>query len=252
MRLDTTANRLGLEVRDGDLLLADFYSLELSRNELTKLPLPAAKNWWLGLEDAHESLLLLHGYGNRQVGEHKGIFAYSSETGKLAWEQPELAFYGIAATGVLALEPEQKTLVQLQPDSGTIVRQNVSLVRGAEEVANYSRARYQHCTYPMLYLEGEKYFAEVADFLRQQLHVEPMGGIEYAEAGEYIVVSYYTTAANSKTDNMLSVFDLHGKPKLNKHLARGLSGIGSDTFIIFNQKLYFIQDRNTLVVHNLT
>ncbi|HEY4652329.1 MAG TPA: DUF4905 domain-containing protein [Pontibacter sp.] len=252
LRLDPKANFLGLEVRDADLLLADFYTLELAGHELRKLPLPAAKNWWLGLEDVHDGLLLLHGYGNRQVGEHKGIMAYDAVTGVQVWQQTELAFYGITAAGILALDLQQKTLALLQANSGTIAGKEVSLESGAMAIANYSSVRYQTCTYPMLYLEGEPYFMEVAAFLAQQLQVSAICGIEYAETQKHLVISFYTQSADGKIDNNLSVFDLDGRLQLNERIAHRLSGIGSDTFIIFNEKLYFIQDRNTFVVYSLT
>ncbi|NEM98386.1 DUF4905 domain-containing protein [Pontibacter burrus] len=251
LRPDTTADRLGVEVRDADLLLTDFYTLCAEQHVLHKLPLSATKNWWLGLEDAHDGLLFLHGYGDRQIGEHKGIFAYDAAGGKLVWEQPELAYYGINSDGVLALDLKQKNLLQLQSDTGTITMQNVSLESGAAAVANYSNTRFQNCITPMLYLEGETYFAEVADFLEQQLQLQAVRGIEYAETDTCIVISFYISTPDGKLDNVLSVFDLSGELQLNTRIALGISGIGSDTFIIFNKKLYFIQDRNILTVYSL-
>ncbi|MEJ8757180.1 DUF4905 domain-containing protein [Pontibacter sp. H259] len=252
LRPDATAQRLALEIRDGDLLLADFYTLELTKHELAKLPLPAAKNWWLGLEDAHEGVLFIHGYGDRQIGLHKGILAYNAETGTLQWEQPELAFYGVTSAGILALDLSTQTLTTLQTQTGTILTENLTLEAGAKAVANYNVARNQLCTYPMLYLPNEVYFTEVADFLEQILGVKPIGGIEYAETEQNFVISYYTEAGNGKTYNLLAVFTLKGDLLLNEPIATGLSGIGSDTFIIFNLKLYFIRQRTTLVVYSLT
>lgn len=251
LRPDTVANRLGLEVRDADLLLTHFYTLSIPQHELKELPLPAAKSWWLGLEDAHNGLLLLHGYGDRQTGQHKGVFAYDAATGNLVWEQPELAFYGITSDGVLALDINQKTLLQLQAATGTITIKNVSLENGAAAVANYSSTRFQNCITPVMYLEGETYFAEVAGFLEQQLQLQAVRGIEYAETDTYIVISFYISTPDGKLDNVLSVFDLSGVLQLNTRIALGISGIGSDTFIIFNKKLYFIQDRNILTVYSL-
>ncbi|MBC5772811.1 DUF4905 domain-containing protein [Pontibacter sp. KCTC 32443] len=252
MRLDAAANRLALEVRDADLLLADFYTLELTHNKLKKLPLPGAKNWWLGLEDVHEGLLLLHSYGDRQTGQHKGIMAYTAEEGKLQWQQPELAFYGVSADGILALDLQDQKLYLLDSQTGTILSENVSLVGGANSVAEYNIERTKACVYPMLFLEGEPYFTQVQDFLEHQLQVKPVKGIEYAETEQYILVSFYTETADGKLDNLLSVFDLNGELQLRQRIAHGLSGIGSDTFIIFNHNLYFIQQRNILVVYSLS
>ncbi|WP_202923745.1 DUF4905 domain-containing protein [Pontibacter fetidus] len=252
MRLDAATGLMALEVRDADLLLADFYSLETGPFTLSKLPLPAAKNWWLGLEDVHQGLLLLHGYGDRQTGQHKGIMAYSSQNGNLQWQQPELAFYGVTADGILALDLQDQKLTLLHPQTGTILPENMSLEGGANAVAAYNLTRSQACTYPMLYLAGELYFTQVQDFLRDKLSAAAVAGIEYAETEQHIVVSFYTETAAGKLDNMLCVFDLHGELQLQQRIAHGLSGIGSDTFIIFNHNLYFIQQRTILVVYSLS
>ncbi|MER2997623.1 DUF4905 domain-containing protein [Pontibacter populi] len=252
MRLDAAANRLAFEVRDADLLLADFYTLSLCNYKLDKLPLPAAKNWWLGLEDAYEGLLFLHGYGDRQVGQHKGILAYNAATINLQWQQPELAFYGVTIDGVLALNLQGQNLKLLQTKTGTIVSQNVSLDGGATAVASFNTVRSQACTYPMLYLEGEPYYSEVCDFLKHKLKVKPVKGIEYAETEQNIFTGFYTEDAHGNLDNTLCVFNLDGELQLQERIAHGLSGIGSDTFIIFNHKLYFIRQRNILVVYSLT
>jgi hypothetical protein len=252
MRLDVAANRLAFEIRDADLLLADFHTLDLDNYKLDKLPLPAAKNWWLGLEDAYEGLLFLHGYGDRQIGQHKGIFAYDAATANLRWQQPELAFYGVTQDGVLALNLQDQKLQLLQTKTGTIVAENVSLDNGAAAVANHNAVRSQACTYPMLYLEGEPYYNQVCDFLEHQLNVKPVKGIEYAETGQNIFTGFYTENAAGNLDNTLCVFNLDGELQLQERIATGLSGIGSDTFIIFNHKLYFIRQRNILVVYSLT
>ncbi len=251
LRLDAGAGRMALETRDADLLLAEFYTLDLSQHLLSKLPFPAAKNWWLGLEDAHNGLLLLHGYGNRQIGEHKGIMAYTSETGELQWEQPELAFYGVSEEGVLAFDTELQNLALLNANTGTILTKNVSVGNGAQQVAAYNAIRSQDCIYPMLYLQGEAYFTEVSNFVQYSLQVSPVKGIEYAETDKYVIVSYYAENKEEKLDNWLAVFDLDGKLIMNEQIAHTLSGIGSDTFIIFKQKLYFIRQRNSLVVYSL-
>ncbi|WP_162425766.1 DUF4905 domain-containing protein [Pontibacter pudoricolor] len=252
MRLDSAANRLAFELRDADLLLADFYSLDLDQHKLEKLPMPAAKNWWLGLEDAHEGLLFIHGYGDRQIGQHKGIFAYDAATTNLQWQQPELAFYGVTKDGVLALDLQDQNLKLLQFKTGTIVAENVSLDSGANAVADYNTVKSQACTYPMLYLEGESYYNEVCNFLEHKLNVKPVKGIEYAETGQNFYTGFYTENAHGNLDNTLCVFNLDGELQLQQCIAAGLSGIGSDTFIIFNHKLYFIRQRNILVVYSLT
>ena len=155
IRLDTVANLLALEVRDADLLLASFYTLNVAPYSLKQLPLPQAQSWWQGLEDTQEGFLFLHGYGDRKVGQHKGIKAIAAETGEVVWEVPELAFYGFSADGLLvypATAPDSP-FQELKLGTGKTLRTGIPQLQAAEEVAHYSNSRFSDTVFPALYLE---------------------------------------------------------------------------------------------------
>ncbi|RDV11809.1 DUF4905 domain-containing protein [Pontibacter diazotrophicus] len=253
IRLDTAANRLALEVRDADLLLASFYTLDVSAYTLMPLPLPQAQSWWQGLEDAQGGFLFLHGYGDRKLGQHKGIRAIAAASGKVAWEVPELAFYGFVPDGVFAYPaatPEAPFDV-LQLDTGQPVRTGVPQQQAADEVVHFGHTRFRNAVFPVLYLAGEAYFDEVKNFLSTQLHTAVVSGLEYAETDTALVVSYYERAVDNTLKNYVAVFDLDGSLLLKEQLADGLSGIGSDTFFIFMHDLYFIRNKTSLEVYRL-
>lgn len=253
MRIDTTGHQLAIEVRDADVLLVYFYTYNIVDQALKQVPLPPEQTWWLGLEDAHAAMFLLHGYGDRKLGQHKGIKAYATEKNMMQWEQPELAFYGIAATGILAFEtvaPENGFL-SLDPENGTVLREGMTQLEAAELVQQYAPERYLSCTYPISYQAGEAYFDEVRQFILYMLAEEPVQALEYAEINKYIVVSYYLQQTDNKVNNYLSVFDSDGNLLLKECLGEGLTGLGSDTFIIFNQNLFFVQNKDILKVYML-
>ncbi|CAM3686370.1 DUF4905 domain-containing protein [Pontibacter korlensis] len=253
MRLDSSTACLALEVRDPDLLLTSFYTLDTASLSLSHLDLPQTQAWWQGLEDAEHGLLYLHGYGNRQLGQHKGIAGYDEENKGKVWETAELAFYGIAKAGVLAYNPMQPEapLQSLAPKTGMATGQSFTQQEAAEEVAHYSRTRYQDCLYPILYREGEAYFEQVRDFLREQLQVEPLQALEYAETETCLVISFYLEDTDGSLQNELAIFDLEGKLHQKVKIGSRLSGIGSDTFFIFKHNLYFILNKDILQVFRL-
>lgn len=253
IRLDTAANLLALEVRDADLLLASFYTLNASTYTLQLLPLPQAQNWWKGLEDVQGGFLFLHGYGDRKVGQHKGVKAIAAETGEVVWEVPELAFYGFSADGMLAYPATapDSLFQELQLESGKIIRTGIPQLQAAEEVAHYSNSRFSDAVFPALYLEEEPYYLDLKDFLKAQLNTEAVKGIEYAETETALVVSYYEHTFGNTLKNYIAVFDLEGNLMLKEQLADGLSGIGSDTFFIFMHDLYFIRNKTLLEVYRL-
>lgn len=244
---------LALEVRDSDLLLAHFYTLNCHNHSLHKLELPDRNTWWLGLEDAHQGQVYLHGYGDRKLGQHKGIRALSAGTGEELWHQQELTFYGMDIAGMLAYttsQPEAQ-LQLLETRYGNMIESDVRQKEAAERVQVYGRERYSTVTYPVLYREGEEYFSQVRDFLVQQLDCEPVNVIEYAETDAFLVISYYVRATENKLDNFLAVFDLNGFLHLNELLAGGLNGVGSDTFFIFMRNLYCVQHKAILKAYSL-
>ncbi|WP_266205016.1 DUF4905 domain-containing protein [Pontibacter kalidii] len=253
IRLDSSTGCLALEVRDPDLLLTRFYTLDTHTCTLAELELPQAKAWWQGLEDAEYGQVYLHGYGNRQLGQHKGIAAFSEAGRGKVWEAEEMAFYGIAASGVLAYNPQQPALplLALNPQTGKPTGITYSQQQAAEEVARHSQTRLHNSLYPVLYREGEVYFEQVQAFLQEQLQVRPVQALEYAETENWLVVSFYTTGAEGKLQNELAVFDLEGKLHQKMKIGSDLNGFGSDTFFIFNHKLYYILNKVILQVFQL-
>ncbi|MFD3003522.1 DUF4905 domain-containing protein [Pontibacter toksunensis] len=254
IRLDTAASLLALEVRDADLLLASFYTLDASVFSLKQLPLPQVQNWWQGLEDAQEGILFLHGYGDRKIGQHKGIKAIAADTGDVLWETSELAFYGFSAAGILAYPAAapDTPFQELQLHTGRTLKTAVPQLQAAEEVSGFSNNRFSDTVFPALYLKGEPYYDDLKDFLKTQLNTEAVKGIEYAETEAALVISYYEQEAGDTLKNYIAVFDLEGNLRLKEQLADGLSGIGSDTFFIFMHDLYFIRNKVLLEVHRLS
>ncbi|WP_018478324.1 DUF4905 domain-containing protein [Pontibacter roseus] len=254
IRIDAAAGRLALEVRDSDLLLAHFYTLDCHSHTLQQLGLPEPLTWWMGLEDAHQGLVYLHGYGDRKLGQHKGIRALAAETGEEVWHQPELAFYGVDAAGVLAYEvaTPDATLHCLDACYGKLLQNDISQKEAAHRVQVFGRQRYSEIGYPILYREGEEYFGQVQDFVAHQLGCEAVRVIEYAETEACVAVSYYVQNEKNKLDNFLAVFDLNGFLHLNELLAGSLDGVGSDTFFIFMRSLYCVQNKESLKAYSLT
>ena len=251
IRIDTACKQLAVEVRDADLLLAHFYTLATEAFTLRKLDLNPSKAWWQGLEDAQQGMLYLHGYGDRKTGQHKGISAIHTSSGEQSWEAEALAFYGFAEGGLLAYTADspEEALMLLDPENGNLLRTGIAQQEAAKLVAGFNPVRYADAIFPVLYLEGEPYFNDVSQFIRVQAGQEPVKGIEYAETDQYIVVSYYTPTAAGHLDNFVEVYDLEGNLQLKVKLGSGLSGIGSDTFFIFNLRLYLLLDKQVLQVY---
>ncbi|GAB3203286.1 hypothetical protein ABID22_000924 [Pontibacter aydingkolensis] len=253
IRIDTACRKLALEVRDPDLLLTHFYTLDAAGFILQKLDINPSKAWWQGLEDAQYGMVYLHGYGDRKTGQHKGITALSADTGNQEWSLDDMAFYGLSQEGMLVYNPNapEEALTIIGPENGDTIQTDISQYRAAQQVSDFSSDRYRDCVYPVLYMQGESYFEDVCNFLIEQSGARPVQGIAYAEANSCIVISYYAQAESGELDNFVVIYDLEGKLRLKVKLGSGLSGIGSDTFFIFNLGLYLLLDKQILQVYSL-
>ncbi|WP_299820276.1 DUF4905 domain-containing protein [uncultured Pontibacter sp.] len=254
IRIDTACDKLALEVRDPDLLLAHFYTLDANGFTLHKLDLNPSKAWWQGLEDVQQSIVYLHGYGDRKTGQHKGVLALDASTGAALWTLAEMAFYGLTEAGLLVYTADapEDALCLLAPKTGTTISTSIDQQSAAQKAEDYSSSRYQNCVYPILYKEGEPYFDEVSNFLKLQSGAKPVKAIAYAETIYSVVISYYEEIGGELLDNFVAVYDLEGNLCLKVELGSALSGIGSDTFFIFNLNLYLLQDKHILQVYRLT
>lgn len=250
--LDTVQSRLAIEVRDAEVLLAHFFSLDARIFNLLPIQLENTLTWWLGLEDAHDGLVFLHGYGDQQMGEHKGIRAFAVPANTMQWEQDTLRFYGVGEQGLLVQPADAATSFKVvNYRTGAETGEVISQQQVVDAIAGFHEERYKNCIFPMHYRQGEAYFTMVQEFLEAQLNIKATGAIEYAETEKFIISSYYEKDREDKLNNGLTVFDLRGNLYLHVTLGTRLKGIGTDTFFIFGKNLYFIQDRNSLVVHSL-
>ncbi|MEJ8800692.1 DUF4905 domain-containing protein [Pontibacter sp. H249] len=253
IRIDTANNQLALEVRDPDLLMAYFYTLDAADLKLSSLNLNPSKAWWQGLEDALYGLVYLHGYGDRKTGQHKGITAVAPETGQVQWELQKEAFYGFSENGLLVYKADapEDALTVVDARTGSILGTGISQQEAAKNVTLFSRSRYAGCVYPVQYKEGEPYFEDVCNFLKAQSGAAPVKAVEYTETSSCIVISYYEYTNTGELDNFAVVYDLDGGLSLKVKLGSGLSGIGSDTFFIFNLNLYLLLDKQILQVYRI-
>ncbi len=241
-------------MRDADTLMAYFYTLDCATYTLQEIKLPQKLTWWQGLEDAHQGNLYFHGYADRQLGQHRGITAIKAATGELQWESLEQAFYGVVKDGILsypATDPEANYTL-LDAALGKTITPGIKQQEAIAEVTEFSHKRYSQCRYPILYKEGEEYFEQVRNFILATVAgAHPVQAIEYAETDSSLIISFYSASAENKIDNILLIFNLAGELLLQEILGTGLSGIGSDTFFIFESDLYFIQNKDTLKAYKL-
>lgn len=103
---------------------------------------------------------------------------------------------------------------------------------------------------PVGFDESDDHFKTVAEFLQLYLEQEALKSCEYLHVFDKMLISFYT-ASGEKLTNHLAVFDAEGSLYLHQIIAEGLKQAGSETFMVWNQHLFFIDNSSCLKGYHL-
>ncbi len=244
---DAVTQMLALEVRKTEILQAGFYSVNIQTGKQTLENYQTKERWWTGLEDACNGLLLLHGYeAIKDTGRHLGISAISATDGQLVWEAPELTFSGLLSAESLLAENAEGQLMEVELQTGKKQKYSFTKEHAKTAIKAFEKNRGNALTVPVPYLPADAHYPLLQDFIREKTGKEASQTIEYLEQEEYIFLSFYAET-NSILANFLMVCSAQGELLLDICLEPAVAGLGSDTFFIFAEKLFFIQEKKRLL-----
>lgn len=103
---------------------------------------------------------------------------------------------------------------------------------------------------PFVYVQGEPEFETVQKFLQQQLRLVAFLGAEYLETENQIFVSFYTGQPAAFT-NVLACFGRDGKLHWTEEIGTNLKGMGTGTFFIATDTLFFVKNKTELVTFRI-
>lgn len=239
---DMENNLLAIEVRgQGE---ADFATLDAITGEIlcNGLTFPATNSFvdW-GIEIVYKGIMILYRYREiSQMPTHEGIWAVDMRTGQLIFEDKNLVFKEIDnLEQALAFRHEQPDNVVILPLS-------------FEPTANSIDAPSQWLA-PQHYPENSQHSTMLAEFVKQKTTHSPIAVFDYMEKNAYIFLSYYirTAEGNNNLDNYFLALDTEGRILLHLCLAKSLSGIGIDTFFVWNDRLFLIVNKTELIGYEL-
>lgn len=131
-------------------------------------------------------------------------------------------------------------------DPSSFQRLRLNLASGEFEIYSDSQDLKSNLDIPNRYLEGSDHFKSVARFIENQISQKVVSAIDYLETGDLMIVSYYLY--ESKGMNLvLSIFDLEGQILFEEILDRNLQAIGTESFSLSEESLYFVQNRSNLI-----
>jgi hypothetical protein len=137
--------------------------------------------------------------------------------------------------------PDKTSLLFLSVEEGKVV--DHSLQQNDWLHTNDSRQPFQ-------YLDGEPDFETVKNFLKTKMEITPRLGAEYLQYADRIIISYYAGDPAAFV-NYLVIFNSLGECFYHEEIGTNLKGIGTNTFFIASDHLFFVKNRTELVTFRI-
>lgn len=104
--------------------------------------------------------------------------------------------------------------------------------------------------FPMVFDNENPHSATITEFLNGINITGSLPFYEYHEDNNLIIISYYLSK-NTSMDNFLLILNRDGEVLFNEAIQTGAIGMGVDTYFLYNNNVYFIQDKKTLKVYTI-
>jgi hypothetical protein len=240
------------EERDLGAKRASFFCLNRSTGEILWTNVPFNEPWWIGIEAVHRDRLFLHGFTQPDMPEHLGVLAVDLFTGQIAWSRNDVRFVLVTDESLFASKDtvNGRSILELHPQDGS----TLGSWDNDHEGMQMARSRRQ------VVLENEPEFpAPIADdelitFVSKHAGIEnSVGVIEgLAASGFYFFNYHQRSVATGQLSSVLFATDrTTGGIVFKETLDQNLQGVVSDSFFLWDEKLFFIKDRHMLTAVNI-
>jgi hypothetical protein len=253
LQTDRATRCLGLEVRS-ELQDASFTYLCPAQDKLIFEGLTLEGGMLTSLLACHGGIMLLQQYEELNNPDARTLLALDTQNQQVCWavqDYRHLFFSGRESIGKSGLGTEkEESWAAIEINSGT-TRQLVEaemavLLAERQQLSEPKEGLYL----PTAYAQGEEHFEIVAQFLQLYLQTNALKNCEYLHVFDKIAISFYTADGEMLT-NQLAVFDAEGSLLLHQVLAEGLQKPGSDTFMVWDRHLFFLEKSTCLRGYNL-
>ncbi len=246
MLTDPEARYLFLEIRHEKQHQVRFAALDLEHEKLLWKDLTFQEPWWVSMSATDGSTLVLHEYQDSQNPERKQYFAIDVATRQTIWQSDTFQVRQVRQGWLLGydLQGEERRYKLLA------VKDDTEKPLPAGEAAHLWTAENKKIQYPLHYTETQPYFDLIRQFVLRYTDTQPVGGCEYLEYRDIILISYYIRQAKALA-NYLLMTNKAGDLLLQERLAHHLTHQGWGTFFIAHEKLIIVQEKSQLISYAL-
>ena len=252
VKVDLVANCLGIEVRNG-IQEVSFSYVCPQQDKVIFEGLSIEGGVLTNLVACNAGVLLFQQFDDLENLSDITSLALDAGTQEVLWAVENYRHFMFAeqeSIGKAGTESDTEAWTAIHLQEGNIRAVADEEIKQVLYAGKHNSRENNTLLLPVAYGEGEPYFKTVSDFLRLYKQVEPLKSCEYLHVFDKMVISFYT-AHGEKMTNRLVVFDAEGNLLLHRTLADDLHQPGSETFMVWNQQLFFIENRSSLKGYNL-
>jgi hypothetical protein len=249
------------EARNQETKRTSFFALDGNTGVPLWQNLVLNEQWWIGIEDISDGVLLLHEFASPDMPQHRGIIAIDLRTGNQLWSNGELTFWFAHNRSVYAHKMlfEKRVASELDVHTGQTVREfgedlEPSLFEKREEAIRENQDGLQ---FPEIG-EFDRIDPRIAGMMRKELPAtEVRGSVEYAHMDKFLLMNYHILVREGNEerpllDNQLKIIDAaNGKVIYYDTIVHNSRAPVPDSFFVRNGTVHYIKDQKTLTAIHL-
>ncbi|MEM7550091.1 MAG: DUF4905 domain-containing protein [Bacteroidota bacterium] len=226
------------EDRDEDQHQVSFGLYSLTDRKVLKQKILLEERWWVTVMACNAHRLIFGYYEDSEDPSDKKIVVFDLNTNETVKTIEQASFEGIQGKEILVRLHNRKDELFGLDEHLLLNRQTDQNVMSIDFTNQIIR--------PNHYEQGSEYALTVQRFLNSLISEDIIDVFDYLEYKESLLISYYCRSESGMVNNLLI-----GSKDFSTYeeimLADNVSGIGSDTFWIINDQLFFVQDKDTLL-----
>ena len=194
----------------------------------------------LTLKEIHENYLILLEYEEGKNPDVSNLIVFDTAKRIVAWERKDVKNVEVGRSAIKV--PHQyltKRIEHLDIGSGQPMELSGEFTNNRPDIL-----------LPAFYSAENEYFSTFTEFIQTHTNDQAILCCEYLEINSGMILSYYAKS-NRSVDNNLLIMSNEGQLNELINIGKNLTGIGKDTFFVFDKYLIFISFKNTLNIYEI-
>jgi hypothetical protein len=248
------------ECRDPERKVTSFFCLDISTGKPLWKELRLDEQWWVGIEAVQKNTLLLHGFAQPDMPQHKAIRAFDVISGLQLWRNDDVSYWFVFRDRVVAYRDffERRVGYEFDLQSGILLKTHDNSLE--ELYTLRTRAAEEEIlpdvVLPDVFAEEESDAALTTLVRKETKGMERSGNVEFIRRDDVFMFNFHVQRRDRtgglKLENNLIVYNLSSHKRVFADvIGQNLTGYVPDSFFVEHPFAFFIKDQKVLVALRL-